>query len=89
MTIKCVYCGRFISYADMETGEALFYFEPDSDRGSERNEWTCKRCVLPPRDSGSRAEHEDSRSEAEPEGRQSGRSDSEGIAQPNPGATHD
>jgi hypothetical protein len=42
-----------------------------------------------PCDSGSVPQGENSRSEVEGEATQSGRSDSEGIAQPNPGATHD
>ncbi len=41
--IRCVECGRFISYEDKK---AKVYFEPDSDRGPEVVEWTCGRCLL-------------------------------------------
>ena len=44
-TIKCVSCGRFISYAMACGGGARFYFEPDNHFGPERSEWTCKQCV--------------------------------------------
>ena len=44
MTEKCISCGRFLSYAEMEGG-AEFYFEPDNEFGRERSEWTCARCV--------------------------------------------
>jgi hypothetical protein len=44
MNIKCINCGHFISYRDMESGAAYFYFEPDSDRGPEISEWTCAAC---------------------------------------------
>lgn len=59
MSIKCVYCGRFISHADMQTGEALFSFEPLSEFGPEVSEWTCRRCVLPPAQVGRNAERQD------------------------------
>ena len=42
--VKCVGCGRFISYDDMTNGAASFYFEPDNHFGPERSEWTCKEC---------------------------------------------
>lgn len=46
MTIKCVECGRFIPYSQMEFGGgARFYFEPDSHKGPEVSEWTCKECT--------------------------------------------
>ena len=47
--IKCISCGRFIPYSDMdpERGPASFYFEPDNEFGRERSEWTCAACVEP------------------------------------------
>ncbi len=48
-TIRCVCCGRFIPYSDMdpEKGPASFYFEPDNHFGPERSEWTCAKCSSP------------------------------------------
>lgn len=37
----CVRCGRFTACEDPD---ARYYFEPDSDRGPEVNEWTCGPC---------------------------------------------
>ncbi len=42
--VKCVACGRFVSYKEMEAGTASFRFEPDSHKGPEISEWTCARC---------------------------------------------
>ena len=43
--IPCDYCGKFMSYAEMEPGGgATFYFEPLNEFGPEVAEWTCKRC---------------------------------------------
>lgn len=44
-TTKCVACGRFIPYREMEDRTARFYFEPDSIKGPEISEWTCAECV--------------------------------------------
>lgn len=44
MTIKCASCGRFISYKDIKEKKATYYYEPESDRGHEIEEWTHKRC---------------------------------------------
>lgn len=44
--IKCVSCGQFIPYSEMERGGgAEFYFEPDSHKGPEISEWTCAKCA--------------------------------------------
>lgn len=46
MTEKCVACGKFIPYSQMESGGgAEFYFIPDNHFGPERSEWTCAECV--------------------------------------------
>lgn len=42
---KCDGCGRFISYEEMESGEAQFHFEPDSHFGPEVSEWVCAACL--------------------------------------------
>lgn len=42
--VKCCSCGKFISHNDIQTGAASFYFEPDSHKGPEISEWTCKKC---------------------------------------------
>jgi len=44
MTEKCVSCGRFVSYKEMDKG-ASFHFIPDNEFGPEESEWTCTRCV--------------------------------------------
>lgn len=39
---QCDECGRFVSYADLETGNALHrLLEPDSDLGGEKWETLC------------------------------------------------
>ena len=43
-TVKCRWCGKFISYQDMDAGYAQFYFEPLNEYGPEVSEWTCKNC---------------------------------------------
>lgn len=46
MTTKCIACGKFVPYSQMEErGGASFYFEPDNEFGRERSEWTCAECV--------------------------------------------
>jgi len=43
--IKCSSCGRFISYNDLESGEATHkMITPDSDVSFERWESFCKVC---------------------------------------------
>lgn len=44
--INCSSCGRFIPHADMNSGAAKFYFEPDSHKGPEICEWTCATCAI-------------------------------------------
>jgi len=41
---KCNICGRFISMADMESGDAKHIFEPDNHFGPEISEWVCDEC---------------------------------------------
>jgi hypothetical protein len=44
--IKCVGCSKFVPYAEMqEGGGARFCYEPLSEFGPERCEWTCVACV--------------------------------------------
>ena len=43
--VKCVGCGKFVSYAEMSDGSASYYFEPDNHFGPEVSEWTCARCA--------------------------------------------
>ncbi len=44
--IKCAACGKFIPYSEMiDGGGARFTFEPDSHKGPEVSEWTCKKCA--------------------------------------------
>lgn len=42
--IKCSSCGKFISHEQMMSGDASYHFEPDSHRGPEVSEWTCREC---------------------------------------------
>lgn len=42
--IRCVSCGKFISYHEIESNRAAFYHEPSSHFGPEVNEWTCAAC---------------------------------------------
>lgn len=42
--IKCAACGKFIPYADMQSGRASFRHEPSSHFGPEVSEWTCAIC---------------------------------------------
>ena len=44
--IRCFDCGKFVSYDNMESGAARFYFVPDNHFGPERSEWTCAKCVI-------------------------------------------
>lgn len=42
--IQCDYCGKFISYTDIENGSAKYTFIPDTEVSSEYMGYTCKRC---------------------------------------------
>lgn len=42
--IKCAECGRFISYIDIESGAAVYYFVPDSYCAAEESWFICKKC---------------------------------------------
>ena len=42
--IRCVCCGRFIPYREIDDGKASFYFEPDSHKGPEISEWSHNVC---------------------------------------------
>lgn len=75
MNIQCAACGKFISYAAIDAGEAKFEFTPDSHFGPEESEWVHRAC-----DSGRLPKGEDAGTAAECEASQSGLSDSEGIA---------
>lgn len=44
MPIKCEYCGKFISYEDVENGNAKHVFCPDSHFSGEATYWICKKC---------------------------------------------
>lgn len=35
-TPRCVYCGKFVSYNDIEKKKAKMYFEPDTEFNSEQ-----------------------------------------------------
>lgn len=43
--VKCVGCGKFIGMADFDRGRCDF--EPLSEFGPEKVEWSCWRCVGP------------------------------------------
>ena len=42
--IRCVGCGQFIGYADIDAGLCRFDFEPDSHFGPEVADWSCPKC---------------------------------------------
>lgn len=42
--IRCEWCGKFIAYAEIDSGEATCKWEPDSHFGPERSEWSCGAC---------------------------------------------
>lgn len=43
--IKCDECGKFVAYADLESGAAKStYVTPDSHFSDERIEFLCRRC---------------------------------------------
>lgn len=41
--VKCVCCGKFISYAALDHSHE--YFEPLNEFGPEVSEWTCPSCL--------------------------------------------
>ena len=43
--IKCECCGQFISYEEIENGDAKFFFEPSNEFEPEVSEWTCGTCA--------------------------------------------
>ena len=44
-TMKCTWCGRFISYEDLRTGKATnIMVTPDSHYSFEEWESNCKKC---------------------------------------------
>ena len=43
-TIKCDYCGKFISYQDLEDGTAESVHTPDSYCTVEGVEFICSKC---------------------------------------------
>lgn len=42
--IKCIDCGKFISYSDITNDKATCYYEPDNHFGHERIEYTHRNC---------------------------------------------
>jgi uncharacterized protein with PIN domain len=44
VTPRCVACGRFIAYRDIEQGVAHYHFIPDSHFGPEEEWWECPEC---------------------------------------------
>jgi hypothetical protein len=46
--IKCVRCGRFISYEDIGLHNAVGRFTPDNEFGGERIEYLCFNCRADP-----------------------------------------
>lgn len=46
MSERCVTCGHFLSYKEMDKGGgASWVFVPDSDISYEENYWQCKKCT--------------------------------------------
>jgi len=43
-TVKCGYCGKFISHDDLFYKKAKFVFTPDSALSKEEGYWICKKC---------------------------------------------
>ena len=43
--IRCSYCGKFISYDDLDSGKAKCSFVPDSSFGPEEIDFVCKKCT--------------------------------------------
>ena len=41
---RCDGCGKFIAYADIENGDAVRNFIPDTEYSSEQTEYLCKKC---------------------------------------------
>jgi hypothetical protein len=45
VNVKCTECGKFIAANELIDGSAVFYHEPLSEFGIERDEWLCKKCA--------------------------------------------
>lgn len=42
--VKCRWCGKFISHAQIKAGEVKFHFVPDSVCGPEESYWEHVKC---------------------------------------------
>lgn len=42
--IKCINCGKFISFRDIENEKVRFHFIPDGVCGPEESYWEHKQC---------------------------------------------
>lgn len=47
MAIKCIYCGKFISYDDIHLNKAKQEFTPDTPFGPEELITICEKCNVP------------------------------------------
>ena len=45
-SIRCVVCGRFIGWTEIEKKEASLEFTSDNAFSPEISEWTCGRCRI-------------------------------------------
>lgn len=43
--IKCSYCGKFLSYDEIQTDSIKYIFTPDSEISTENHEFTHKKCI--------------------------------------------
>jgi hypothetical protein len=46
--IKCKWCGKYVSYKDIDDGLAQFIFVPDTPFSSEEVAYACPSCHLTP-----------------------------------------
>jgi hypothetical protein len=44
--INCTQCGKFVSYADLDSGKAKYIFTPDSEFECEETIFLCRACTL-------------------------------------------
>ena len=43
---KCTICGKFVSYSDIQNGDVIQEFTPDTHRSIEKMEMTHKKCII-------------------------------------------
>ena len=43
--IRCIICGRFISYRDISLGFCKHEYTPDTAFSSEDDSWYCRKCI--------------------------------------------